>query len=211
VVRAHTYEGENRGGLAPGNAQPNFYGCSLAGSCVAGVVAPSTGNHFIYEQQPSVTVRADDQLVTFGSTGRYLSFTPDGLVNGDTTRDVLVGALTTTATRYSPVGLYAITQATEFTSPVGYRVAFEAGQVGVEALPGIYVSPERDRSGESGETNVHGRNIGTPPMCVSTGSLMAESGSGGEDLLDLEWSRVRLKPNVTNCIALSERGRCQRF
>jgi filamentous hemagglutinin family protein len=211
VVRAHTYEGENRGGLSPGNAQPNFYGCGLDGSCVAGVVAPTTGNHFIYEQQPAVTVRADDQLVTFGSTGRDLSFTPDGLVNGDTARDVLVGALTTTATRYSPVGLYAITQATEFTSPVGYRVAFQAGQVGVQALPDIYVSPERDRSGESGETNVLGRNIGTPPMCLATGSLMAESGSGGENLLDLEWSRVRLRPNVTNCVALSERNTCRGF
>jgi hypothetical protein len=48
-------------------------------------------------------------------------------------------------------------------------------------------------------------------MCVATGPLMAEGGGQGMDLLDLEWSRVRLKPNVTNCIALSERNTCQSF
>ena len=51
---------------------PNFYGCTYSGTCVSGVTIPATGNHFIYQAQPTPTVTAA---------------TVTGLVNSDTPAD----------------------------------------------------------------------------------------------------------------------------
>jgi hypothetical protein len=209
TVWANTFVGETRGGLDPGNAQPNLYGCAYPGSCVSGVAIPSTGNHFIYEQRPSVTVFADDQLRAFGTANPPLTFTAAGLINGDTVAGALSGTLATSATQFSPVDVYQISEGIPFTSPVGYIVAFDPGRLGVEGLAPPHHGDETTAS--FGETYIYDRNIGLPPMCLASGPLVAEAGPQGTELLDLEWSRIRLKPNVTNCVALSEGNTCKSF
>lgn len=206
-IWADTWVGENRGGLAPGNAQPNLYGCTYPGSCTAGVLVPTDGNHFIYRQRPSVTVVADDKLKSFGTANPPLTSSAFGLVNGDTADGALTGSLTTTAVQLSPIGLYPITQATPYSSPVGYNVTFAQGQLGVQGIPD---QGEKKVPGLDG-TYLYDRNIGLPHMCVATGPLAVQTAMQGADLLDVEWSRVRQKPNVTNCIALGERYTCDSF
>jgi filamentous hemagglutinin family protein len=206
-IWADTWVGENRGGLTPGNAYPNLYGCTYPGSCAAGVVVPTDGNHFIYRQRPSVVVSADSKLKFFGQPNPPLTFSAFGLVNGDTADNVLTGSLTTTATQFSPIGLYPITEATPYSSPVGYIVTFAPGLLGVQSIPD---QGEKKTPGLDG-TYLYDRNIGLPHMCVATGPLAIQTATQGADLLDVEWSRVRQKPNVTNCIALGERNTCDSF
>lgn len=207
LVWADNWVGENRGGLAPGNTQPNLYGCTYPGSCVAGVMLPADGNHFIYRQRPSVTVSADDKLKALGQPNPPLTISTVGLVNGDTADDALTGSLTTTATLLSPIGVYPITEATPYSSPVGYIVTFSPGRLGVLNIPDY---GEKKVPGLDG-TYLYDRNIGVPHMCVATGPLAIQTAMQGADLLDVEWSRVRQKPNVTNCIALGERNTCDSF
>ncbi|WP_337182396.1 MBG domain-containing protein [Shinella sp.] len=58
--------------------------------------------------QRAITVTADAQSKTYGDTNPTLVYTATGLVNGD----ALSGALTTSAGRYSDVGIYSIDQGT---------------------------------------------------------------------------------------------------
>ena len=85
---------KNRGGLA-GTANPaaNYYNCTYGGPC--GVTLPTTGNHFIYAAQPTVTVVANDLTWLLGSPGPNYSFSTTGLINGDTADTSLVYTWTT--------------------------------------------------------------------------------------------------------------------
>ena len=90
-VWASTWEGENRGGLVPTSPSPNLYGCTYSGTCPSGVTIPTTGNRFIYQARPTVTVTADDKSRLFGEPNPPFTSTVSGLVNNDTPADAVVG------------------------------------------------------------------------------------------------------------------------
>jgi hypothetical protein len=48
-------------------------------------------------------------------------------------------------------------------------------------------------------------------MCASTGPALLDRASQGVDILSLEWSRVRQRPNLSNCVDLGERNGCSDF
>jgi hypothetical protein len=61
-------------------------------------------------------------------------------------------------------------------------------------------------------SNVYEKNFGSPRLCVGTGPLGSGSaGADSNDLLALEWSRVRVSPNLSNCLGLGQRNSCQDF
>jgi hypothetical protein len=206
-VWADTWVGETRGGLTPGNAQPNFYGCSYPGTCASEIAIPATGNHFVYRQRPSATVTADSLARLFGLPNPPLTFSVTGLLNGDAASDAAAGTLATSALVSSPAGGYPITGT--FISPVGYLLDFVPGT--------LTVLPQRPRQPvyytviEYGQTQLYGRNLGVSNMCLATGPLLVRAEVDNPDQLDREWSRVRQLPNLTNCVEVAERHGCQDF
>ncbi|HMV54151.1 MAG TPA: hypothetical protein PLV48_07410 [Rhodocyclaceae bacterium] len=58
---------------------------------------------------------------------------------------------------------------------------------------------------------LYDRNLGLPMMCSSTGPVALDRGEQGIDILSLEWSRVRQRPNLSNCVDLAERNGCSDF
>ncbi|MBS0553875.1 MAG: hypothetical protein JSS47_15325 [Proteobacteria bacterium] len=60
-------------------------------------------------------------------------------------------------------------------------------------------------------TYLYDRNLGLPAMCVATGPLTGAMATQGSDILSIEWSRVRLKPNLSNCVDVDESHGCSDF
>jgi filamentous hemagglutinin family protein len=58
---------------------------------------------------------------------------------------------------------------------------------------------------------LYDRNLGLPAMCAATGPAMLDRATQGVDILSLEWSRVRQRPNLSNCVDLGERNGCSDF
>jgi hypothetical protein len=209
-VWANTWIGENRGGLAGTSPFPNFYGCTYPGVCTSGVVIPTTGNRFIYVQRPTVTVTADDKVRPAGLANPPLTFTASGLVNGDTPADAVSVALSCAATPNSPAGLYPIQAGA--TSPVGYNVVTVDGTLTVTQLTVPGSTNDAGRVTATQETLLYDRNTGAQFVCTPTGPLVVPAETvAGSDVLAREWSRVRVRPNLTNCIGIGERGGCDDF
>jgi hypothetical protein len=120
-VFADTWAGENRSGLAPSLPHPNFYNCAYGDTCAAAI----SGNRFIYRMQPTLMLIPDNVTRGYGAANPAFTFTPAGLVNGDTLADALSGGYTTSALQSSSVGVYPI--AGSFTSPVGYAIDARSG------------------------------------------------------------------------------------
>ncbi|HWS14194.1 MAG TPA: MBG domain-containing protein, partial [Rhodocyclaceae bacterium] len=204
-VWADTWVGETRGGLDPGNAQPNFYGCTYPGACASEVTIPAAGNHFIYRQRPTATVVALDAARPFGLPNPPLGFTVTGLVNGDSAADAAAATLSTSATVASPVGTYPITGTS--ASAVGYVLDFVPATLSVLPNP----VPQASTVIEYAQSLLYGRNIGMQNMCLGTGPLLVSAAVDTPDRLDREWSRVRQLPNLTNCVEVGERHGCKDF
>jgi hypothetical protein len=225
-VWADSWVGEMRGGLAGTSPFPNLYGCTFPGVCAPGVVIPATGNRFIYVQRPTVTVTADDKARLVGQPNPPFTFTASGLVNGDNFADALSVSLTCAATPDSPAGLYPIQVGA--TSPVGYSILTMNGTLTVGQVPPLIgqlipligqsipldIKPfsESARVTATQETLLYDRNTGTQFVCTPTGPLVVPAETvAGSDALAREWSRVRVRPNLTNCIGIGERGGCDDF
>jgi filamentous hemagglutinin family protein len=72
-------------------------------------------------------------------------------------------------------------------------------------LPDVFIDPP--------ETWVYASNFGRAPICLSTGTLDLNNAQqeGEDDVLALEWSRVRSRPNLTSCIETGQRNGCADF
>ncbi|HST45047.1 MAG TPA: MBG domain-containing protein, partial [Luteimonas sp.] len=136
-VWADTWIGETRGGLAGSGPLPNLFNCSYAGAC--GVDAGIAGNHFIYRQQPTLTVTIGDATREYGLDNPAFAFAVDGLVFADDLAgNVLAGTPTTTATLGSDVGAYAIGGA--FGSAAGYAVQVNPGTLAITPATLTYIA-----------------------------------------------------------------------
>ena len=60
-------------------------------------------------------------------------------------------------------------------------------------------------------TYTYDRNLGPAPMCFATGPLDGDRTQQGDDLLAREWSRVRSRPNLTNCVDTTRKNGCGDF
>lgn len=137
-----------------------------------------------------------------------------GFVYGDSLATVTDGTLSfsSAATANSPLGAYAV-QGSGLAA-ANYR--FVQAPSNETALT-VFVSPSvfrpavhRDVTFES--SNVYEKNFGTPQLCAAVGPLGAGlAGAGEADILALEWSRVRVSPNLSNCLGLGQRNGCADF
>jgi hypothetical protein len=92
----------------PAITRPNKRYNFSYGTSTAGLFSGASG--FLYSVSPTLTVTADAQSKIYGQVNPPLTYSVSGLIDGDTAGTALTGALATTATQYSNVAAYAITQ-----------------------------------------------------------------------------------------------------
>lgn len=221
-IWASTWNGETRGNVQPNTSQPNFYGCSYGAGCSWGGVVPLTGDHFVYVARPTVIVTADGAVKVEGAPNPNFGYTTTGLINGDSV-STLSGTFSTNATTGSPPGQYAIDPA--FFSNVGYIVQNVPGTLTVTApvqspkapaydpdLP-LAVSAMQSFFGMSEKTFVYENNLQGTNICVGSNQPLFTTAPPGDnqDLLAVEWKRVRSQPNLNSCMLLNGQHGCGDF
>ena len=202
-VWADTWVGETRGGLAGSGPLPNLYHCAYLGLCTVSI--PAGANHFVYAQQPGAVVIVNNASRPGGVPNPFFTYTITGLILGDTGAG-FVPFLSSPATPFSLPGLYAISGG--FISAEGYAVSVVPGLLTVGDIVQL---PKPDVLRESQSTWLYDRNIGPAPICLATGPLGGDRAAQGGDVLAREWSRVRSRPNLTNCIDTERRNGCADF
>ncbi|MDM0044911.1 filamentous hemagglutinin N-terminal domain-containing protein [Variovorax dokdonensis] len=218
-IWADTWVGETRGGLAGSGLFPNYYNCAFLGTC--GVTITPGDNHFIYRQQPTLTLTVGDFVRTVGTANPAFGYTLAGLILGDGDNGI-TATYSTLADAGSPPGLYAI-DATA-ASAAGYAVNVVPGRLQVlQALQTIVsqsptgtVAPPAlarfvDVLRDEPNTWVYDRNIGVAPICLATGPLDGGRALQGNDVLAREWSIVRTRPNLTSCLDTQRSNSCGDF
>jgi hypothetical protein len=214
-VWALTWNGETRGNVQPNTAQPNFYGCMFGAGCVWGGVVPGTGNHFVYVDRPTLTVTANDATRFALMPNPAFSFTVLGLINGDTAAGALSGTLTTPATLTSPAGRYAIDPV--FASGVGYLVNEIPGTLTVLPVPDsqlpLAVSGLQSFFGNAEQTFVYENNLQGTNICIGSSQPLFTGTPPGDaqDILAVEWKRVRSQPNLNGCLLVNSQHGCGDF
>ena len=202
------------------------YAISTAGfsSPVGYLVTPVNGTLTV--TPATLTFDADRVTRSTQQPNPAFSGAVSGWRNGDTLAGATTGTLTWTspANNASPPGSYAIDggglaatnyrfvqgqgNATALTitaaiSPFEQAQAIAARELGSGAI-------EARRDGES--TYVYDRNLGLPQMCVPDTPLDADlTRSALKDLLAVEWSRLRSRPNISNCFDSGRRSGCSDF
>jgi hypothetical protein len=164
-------------------------------------------NHFIYAQQPSLTVNIGSFARLVGQPNPSFTYTLAGLILGDTGAGI-AGSMGTEAGLQSPAGRYPVFGT--FTSAEGYLVNVVPGELVVTSVlpqPARFVDVLR----EEPTTYLYDRNIGQAPICLATGPLDGERAQQGNDVLAREWSRVRTRPNLTSCVDTERTNGCGDF
>ena len=173
-----------------------------------------------------LTYVADAQSRTILQQNPTFTGSVTGFRNGDTVAASTTGVLawTSTATGDSPAGTYAINgaglsaQNYVFRQAASNATALTVGSPSrVEQLRAGYfaetgyaaVEPRR----EDKSTYVYDNNLGHPQMCVPDSSLSATGNQANTttDLLAVEWSRLRARPNVATCFGSGSSGGCSDF
>ncbi|MEX3812697.1 beta strand repeat-containing protein [Paraburkholderia sp. BR13439] len=220
-IWAGTWSGETRGSVQPNTAQPNFYGCLFGSGCSWGGTVPISGNHFVYAARPTLTVTADGATRFVGAPNPAFTYTTSGLINGDTAAGTLSGSETTTATLTSPAGGYPIDP--NFASSVGYIVNEVPGTLTVIPLQNSNPQgPIPNPVAQSGlqtffssqeQTFVYENNLQGTNICIGSNQPLFSTTPPGEnqDILALEWKRVRSQPNLNSCMLTNAQHGCGDF
>ena len=157
-------------------------------------------------------ITANNATIVSGAPVPAFSVTYDGFVNGEGSGVVSGLSVTAPGAAFGAAGSlggdFAITPGN--ASAANYAISYVPGTLRVLASP-LAVRPviARDISFES--SYLYEKNVGQTRMCVGTGPLIAGTAAGGADMLGVEWSRVRISPNLSSCLALGERNSCSDF
>ncbi|HEX8611312.1 MAG TPA: MBG domain-containing protein, partial [Telluria sp.] len=181
-VFADTWIGEQAGGLAGSAPNPNIYNCAADAACT--VALPQAGNHFIYRQQPRVSIVPDPvtRVRTYGSANPVFSFVQTGFVKGDVPASAVTGGYLTAATAASDVGLYPVTP--DFVSPAGYLIDAAPGSLRIDPATLTYLATPATRFAGSPNPSlggsVSGLVAGDTLGSATTGSLVFATQSAAE-------------------------------
>lgn len=172
----------------------------------------------------TLTYVADPATRTQGQPNPAFSGTVTGLRNEDSLGGATTGTLTFTspATTASEPGSYAInggglsatnyvfTQAEGNSSALAITAGGRSRALAVleHELGAGAIEPRREDKG----TYVYDRNLGLPQMCVPDSPLDVDVASRSvADLLAVEWSRLRTRPNISNCFDSGRKNACGDF
>lgn len=218
-VWASTWNGEARGNVQPDTPQPNFYGCSFGAGCGWGGAVPASGNHYVYVERPRATVTADGATRVFGAPNPRFTVTVSGLVNGDSAAQALGGQVQSTATAASPPGQYPIVPS--FISGVGYLVDNVPGVLTVTAppvTPPVTPTPVEQSGVQTffssrEQTFVYENNLQGTGICIGASQPLFTTAAPGDnqDILAIEWKRVRTQPNLNSCLITTTQHGCGDF
>jgi hypothetical protein len=211
-IWASTWNGETRGSVQPNTTQPNFYGCLFGSGCSWGGTVPTTGNHFVYVARPTVTVTADGATRFTGAPNPPFTVTSNGFVNGDSAAGALSGSVTTPANANSPGGQYPIDP--NFMSGVGYIVNDVPGTLTViPILNPIAQSGLQSFFSSQEQTFVYENNLQGTNICIGSNQPLFSTTPPGDnqDILAVEWKRVRSQPNLNSCMLMNSQHGCGDF
>jgi filamentous hemagglutinin family protein len=172
----------------------------------------------------TLTYVADPATRTQGQPNPAFNGTVTGLRNEDSLNGATTGTLTFTspATTASGPGNYAInggglsatnyvfTQAEGNSAALAITAGGQSRALAVLAheLGAGSIEPRREDTG----TYVYDRNLGLPQMCVPDSPLdVAVANRSVADLLAVEWSRLRTRPNISNCFDSGRKNACGDF
>jgi filamentous hemagglutinin family protein len=211
-IWAATWNQEVRGNVQPNTAQPNFYGCIFGAGCSWGGTVPATGNHYVYAARPTVTVSANGATRIAGAPNPAFTFTASGLINGDTAAGALTGSLTTPANQNSLPGQYPIDP--NFLSNVGYVVNEVPATLTVTApLNPVAQAGLQSFFSNEEQTFVYENNLQGTNICIGSNQPLFTTATPGDnqDILAVEWKRVRSQPNLNSCMLLNSPHGCGDF
>ena len=178
--------------------------------------------NYTIDYRPGI-LRVDPAVLTYTANASVqfqdlppgpLSGTVTGFAYGDTQASATVGALAFDApgTTRAPLGAYAI-QGSGLAA-ANYRFVqapSNATALTVFASPAMF-RPTAGRDIPFESSNVYEKNFGTPLLCAGAGPLgVGMVGADDVDRLALEWSRVRVSPNLSNCLGLGQKNGCADF
>lgn len=208
------------------NSGSNVGSYTIAGNALtspAGYVLTVT-NGTLAVNPATLSYVADPATRTQGQPNPPFNGTVSGLRNEDSLGGATTGTLTWTspATTASGPGSYAInggglsatnyvfTQAEGNSSALAITPGGRSRALAVleHELGAGSIEPRRADTG----TYVYDRNLGLPQMCVPDSPLDVELASRSiADLLAVEWSRLRTRPNISNCFESGRKNACGDF
>ena len=110
----------------------------------------------------------------------------------------------------SPIGFYPVNGGTSATNYVFAQAPGNATALQIIPLPQLSSTPI-DLIRETVNTYVYDRNFGGAPMCAVSASLDDQQLASFGDELSNEWSKVRSRPNLTNCFDTDRKNSCGDF
>ena len=162
--------------------------------------------------QATLVFTADPFVRYLGGANPDFTGTVAGFRNGDTQQSVFGSGniWSSPAGPLSPVGFYPIVGGTiaknyKFVQAPGNAAAFQ-----IIPLPQLSSTPV-DFIRETVDTYVYDRNFGAAPVCAVNATLDDQVLASTGDALANEWSKVRSRPNLTNCFDSEKRSSCGDF
>lgn len=158
----------------------------------------------------TLTYVADPVSRLLGAANGSLTGAISGFRHGDTLGNATTGIVqfNTTADISSPVGLYPITG----SGLVAQNYVFVQSPANATALrvlpPGRMFMSALTR--DLPTSYVYDRNFGSVALCPAIDLLRAGRTQNGDNLAR-EWSRVRSRPNLANCVSLKQENACGNF
>lgn len=176
------------------------------------VFVQDASNASAYRIDPATLFYVANPLSRFVGEGNgVLGGSVSGLRNGESLAEATTGTLsfTTEAGELAPAGRYAINggglsaRNYVFEQAEGNAIALTVlGLARALFLPELLLEPP--------DNYVYDRNLGANPICPATDLLGGVRLKEGDNLAR-EWSRVRSRPNLLNCVQSNRRYGCDDF
>ncbi len=155
---------------------------------------------------------ADGAVRYLGSPNPAFTGTVTGFRNSDTIESVFGNGniWSSPADFFSQVGFYPINGGTTAKNYVFSQAPGNATALQIIPLPQLSSTPI-DLIRETFNTYVYDRNFGGAPVCAINASINDQRLASGSDELSNEWSKVRSRPNLTNCFETERQEACGSF
>ena len=163
---------------------------------------------------PATLVFTADPFVRYlGTPNPLFTGAITGFRNGDTVESVFGSApvWSSPAGILSPIGYYPVNGGTSAKNYVFVQAPGNATALQVIPLPQLSSTPT-DLISDPVNTYLYDRNLaGGAPVCAINASLDDQALASSGDALSNAWSKVRSRPNLTNCFDAERRNGCSDF